>query len=156
MVTAVYFFSICLSHFLGDKIVSVLSPKRALAVGSALTALYVAVYLFPVVCGGKSNGLCSHALSGVLLFAFAFIGGCGTSITWTAKSVYLRQCSDSETESKNNTIFSMVFGFGGVLAALFGLSLLINEKLRTGLYVVMSVLSVNSVAMQICTALLEL
>lgn len=153
MVVTVYFVAFYLAYFVGEKAVVVFSAKNSLVVGSLLNALYVAVYLFPVYCKANTKGVCNHIFSTVLLLIFAVIGGCGASVTWTAKTAYLQQCSDSQTEQKHSNIFNIVTGFGGVLAGLFGLALLADDHVRAGLYIIMLILAVNAVLIQLCTPL---
>lgn len=67
-----------------------------------------------------------------------------------AKQEYIKQCSDSETTKKHIDIFTIIFGFSGILASLFALSLLANNNVRIGLYIILSLLALNSFVVQIC------
>lgn len=141
---ALYFNFFYLGYFLGEKFVAVFSAKTALLIGCALNAVYVAGYLIPSNCLEKETGGCNHGFVSFLLFVFAHVGGFGASIAWSAKNAYLKLCNNAETEKKHNLIFSIVFGFAGVLAGLLGLALLGKDSLRRGLYIIMVILAVNA------------
>jgi len=47
----------------------------------------------------------------------------------------------------------IIFGFSAIVAGLFALSLLANNKVRVGLFVILAVLTINAFAIQICILL---
>jgi len=144
IVIALYYFSYYLTYFLSENFINVLSLKTSLMIGSALNAFYVAIYIFPVSCIDDTRGVCNHGFIGFLLILFSIVGGCGASVTWTAKSVYLDKCNTAETEKKHRNIFNIAYGFAGVLA------LHTNEDVRIGLYIIMFILAVNAAVVQLC------
>ena len=155
IVITLYYFSYYLTYFLSENFINVLSLKTSLMIGSALNAFYVAVYIFPASCIDNTGGVCNHGFIGFLLILFSVVGGCGASVTWAAKSVYLDKCNTAETEKKHRNIFNIAYGFGGVLAALFGLALHTNKEVRIGLYVIMFILAVNAAVIQLCKFSIE-
>jgi len=80
------------------------------------------------------------------------IGGFGLAMTWAAKQEYIKGCSEEETRTKNEDIFTIIFGFSAILASLFALSLLNNSKARIGLYVILTLLVLNALMIQICNS----
>lgn len=150
MVVTVYYLAYGLGFYLNEKITSVYGPKKCLIIGSVANLLYVAAYLFPVGCKATHTGICSRGFCSTILFIFAVIGGCGSSIAWAAKSAYLQLCCENEDEKKPYEIFKAIYLFGGIIASLFALALLANETVRTGLYIVMTILVVNAALIQIC------
>jgi len=155
IVITLYYFSYYLAYFLSENVINILSPTTSLMIGTGLNALYVGVYIFPVSCVDSTTGGCNHGFIGFLLILFSIIGGCGASLTWAAKSIYLDRCNTSETEKKHRNIFNAVYGFGGVLAALFGLALFVNVDTRNGLYVIMFILSISAAIVQLCKLWIE-
>jgi MFS family permease len=144
-----------MAYFLSEKAIAVFSAKSSLMAGSALNAIYVTVYLFPVSCKNGTTGICNHGFTCFLLILFSVVGGCGASITWSAKIAYLNQCNEPGTERKHRNIFNIVFGFAGILAGLFGLALLGNSDVRIGLYIIMLILSINAALVQLCKLYIE-
>jgi len=148
MIITIYFLSYYLAYFLADKVISVFSIRISLLAGSLFNAIYVSIYLIPVGCKKENTGICNHGFSSFLFFLFALIGGCGSSIAWTAKTNFLQRWN---TSNEHNTgVFNLAIGFSGVVAALFAIVLLTNDKGRTALYIIMLVLALNASLIRVC------
>lgn len=139
-----------MGYYQANNLMSKHCYKNIMTIGSFFNFLYITVYLFPVTCKAKNTGICNHGFVGFLLCLFALVGGVGTTFSWIGKECYIRKCSDAETDKKHHTIFSIIFGFAGILASLFALSLLANETVRTGLFVILTILAFNAVIIQAC------
>ena len=105
--------------------------------------------MFPVLCNGNITGSCNRGFLGTLLAIAAILGGFGTANIWTAKKMFLSKCGGEERASKNHDIFTIILGFGAILAAIFGLALLANAKVQKGLYVILLIMAINAVIIQI-------
>ena len=74
-------------------------------------------------------------------------------MAWSAKKEYLKNCSDAETAGRNKDIFNIVLGFSGILASLFAFSLLANNRVRMGLFIILPIMVLTGLVVQLCRIL---
>jgi len=77
---AFYYIAYGLGHFLSENVVMKQGPKKALAISSLLSLLYVASYIIPVSCTNNTAGICAKGFTGTLISIMAFIGGLGLAV----------------------------------------------------------------------------
>jgi len=149
VVLAINYLAISFGNYLNDKIVATFGIQKTLIGSSILNFLYIFTYLLPASCNSISTGICNHGFLGTLLIIGAILGGFGLSCSQSSKKKYLDKCGTDEELTKNHDIFMLIFFFSCILVTIIALPLLTNPKVRTGLYVILVVLSVNAILIQI-------
>jgi MFS-type transporter involved in bile tolerance (Atg22 family) len=134
---------------LNDRIVATFGARKTLIVSSFLNFLYILTYFFSASCNTLSTGACNHGFLGTLLIIGAILGGFGLSCNHSSKKKYLDKYGLEEDLARNYDIFMLISAFSCILATIIALSLLADAKLRTGLYVILVILSANAVIIQL-------
>lgn len=137
--------------YLGEKIKKTLSKTKSMIISSVFIIFYIITCLVPVSCNGDIKGACNRGSSGTFFIIGCILGGCAVSILWTMKDEYLRRCGDAESVTKCYNMFYIMMGAGAVISSIFSLSLLVNAKMRTGLYAIFLVLAIGAFILQLCT-----
>lgn len=132
-----------------ERIIESVDINQSLIVFCVFNAVYISSHLIPVSCDKSTAGLCNRGVSGIYMVIGALLGGCGISLAWFVKDKYLKHCGDEDSVSKCRNVFYFILGIGMLTAYIFVWALLVNTKLRTALYIIITILAVSAIPLAI-------
>ncbi|KAF7993425.1 hypothetical protein HCN44_010011 [Aphidius gifuensis] len=91
---AIIYAALAACNWLAPSFISMTGPRVAIFIGSCCYAFFIGTFLIP---------------SSTLLYIASGILGFGGSLLWTGHGIYLTKNSDSETMSRNSSLFWAIF-----------------------------------------------
>ncbi|XP_052867864.1 UNC93-like protein MFSD11 isoform X1 [Anopheles cruzii] len=137
---AIIYAALSLSNWVTPSTLSAIGPRLAMIVGAITYCLFIACFFFPHV---------------ALLYASSVVLGAGAALIWTGQGMYLSQCSNNETISRNSGVFwallQMSMFFGNLLVFFtFQGKTHIDEETRTIVFSVLIVVGILGTIMLAC------
>ncbi|KFB39669.1 AGAP000311-PA-like protein [Anopheles sinensis] len=137
---AIIYAALSLSNWVTPSVLSAIGPRLAMTIGAITYCLFMASFFLPHV---------------ALLYGCSVVLGAGAALIWTGQGMYLSQCSNSQTISRNSGVFwamlqlSMFFGNLLVFFTFQGKTH-IDERTRNVVFSVLIAVAIIGLVMLAC------